>query len=61
MSATAKHPETTPIPVQLSESEFNEFICPHLSTPKRGPKCKIGYYRLFNLILWVVVPEITQR
>jgi transposase len=54
MSATAKDPELTPIPVQLSESEFNEFIFPHLSMPKRGPKCKIGYYRLFNLILWVL-------
>jgi hypothetical protein len=22
--------------------------------PKRGPKCKLGYYRGFNLILWVL-------
>ena len=22
--------------------------------PKRGPKCKLGYYRIFNLILWVL-------
>ncbi len=22
--------------------------------PKRGPKCKLGYHRLFNLILWVL-------
>lgn len=22
--------------------------------PKRGPKCKIGYWRLWNLILWVL-------
>ena len=27
---------------------------PHLSMPKRGPKCKLGYHRLFNLILWVL-------
>jgi transposase len=54
MSTTAKNPGTTPIPVQLSEDEFNEFILPHLSMPKRGPKCKIGYHRLFNLILWVL-------
>ena len=54
MSTTAKHPEITPIPVQLSEPEFTEFICPHLSMPKRGPKCKIGYHRLLNLILWVL-------
>ena len=30
------------------------FILPHLSMPKRSPKCKLGYYRVFNLILWVL-------
>ena len=54
MSTAAKNPETTPIPVQLSESEFTAFIFPHLSMPKRGPKCKLGYHRVFNLILWVL-------
>jgi transposase len=54
MSTEAKHPAITPIPVQLSEPEFTEFIFPHLSMPKRGPKCKIGYHHLFNLILWVL-------
>jgi transposase len=54
MSTTIKHPEITPIPVPLSETEFTEFIFPHLSMPKRGPKCKLGYHRLFNLILWVL-------
>jgi transposase len=54
MSTEAKNPVMTPIPVQLSEHEFTEFIFPHLSMPKRGPKCKLGYHRLFNLILWVL-------
>src|SRR6058998_3141072 len=54
MSTTAAKPATTPIPVQLSETEFTAFILPHLSMPKRGPKCKLGYYRVFNLILWVL-------
>jgi transposase len=54
MSITAKNPHITPIPVQLAETEFNEFIFPYLSMPKRGPKCKLGYHRLFNLILWVL-------
>jgi transposase len=54
MRTTAKNPDITPIPVQLSEPEFTEFIFPHLSMPKRGPRCKIGYHRLFNLILWVL-------
>src|SRR5262249_27281854 len=54
MSITAPKPATTPIPVQLSEPEFEAFILPHLSMPKRGPKCQLGYYRIFNLILWVL-------
>ena len=54
MSITAAPPATTPIPVQLSEPEFTACILPHLSMPKRGPKCKLGYYRVFNLILWVL-------
>jgi transposase len=54
MSTRAKHAATTPIPVQLSAPEFHEFILPHLSMPKRGPKGKLGYHRLFNLILWVL-------
>ena len=54
MPAVPAKPATTPIPVQLSASEFTQFILPHLSMPKRGPKCKLGYYRVFNLILWVL-------
>ena len=54
MRTTTKNPDITPIPVQLAETEFNEFIFPHLSMPKQGPRCKIGYHRLFNLILWVL-------
>ena len=40
--------------VQLSEPEFVAFIFPHLSMPRRGPKCKLGYHRVFNLILRVL-------
>src|SRR5437667_5830599 len=54
MSTTTAKPATTPIPVQLSEPEFEAFILLHLSMPKRGPECKLGYYRVFNLILWVL-------
>jgi hypothetical protein len=54
MRTTAQKPATTPIPIQLSEPEFTAFILPHLSMPKRGPRCKLGYHRLFNLILWVL-------
>ena len=61
MSLTAAKPATTPIPVQLSEPEFTAFILPHLSMPKRGPKCKLGYYRVFNLILWVLYPGMQWK
>ena len=54
MSLSTQKPATTPIPVQLSENEFTTFILPHLSMPKRGPQCKLGYHRLFNLILSVL-------
>jgi transposase len=54
MSTTALKPATTPIPVQLSEPEFEAFVLPHLSMPKRDPKCKLVYHRIFNLILWVL-------
>ena len=47
-------PATTPIPVQLSEPAFAAFIFPHLSMPRRGRKCKLGYHRVFNLILRVL-------
>ena len=54
MPMPAKKPVTTPIPVQLSATEFNQLILPHLSMPLRGPKCTLGYQRVFNLILWVL-------
>ncbi len=42
------------IPTEVKEDEFNEFFLPHLSTLKRGPQCKIGYWKVFNLILKVL-------
>src|SRR5918999_176560 len=54
MRARARNAATTPIPVQLSATDFHKFIFPHLSIPRRGPKCKLGYHCLFNLILWVL-------
>ena len=54
MPTLAKKPATTPIPVQRSATEFHQFILPHLSRPTRGPRCTLGYHRLFNLIVWVL-------
>ena len=61
MSQTTAQPATTPIPVQLSEPEFTAFILPHLSMPKRGPKCKLDYHRVFNLILWILYPGMQWK
>jgi hypothetical protein len=54
LSTTARKPATTPIPVPLSATEFTAFRLPHLSMPKRGPKGKRGYPRVFHLILWLL-------
>jgi transposase len=54
VSDMIESPATTPFPVQLSESEFAAFFFPHLSMPRRGPRCKLGYHCVFNLILWVL-------
>lgn len=53
MSTTTAPPATTPLPVQLSESEGTAGIFPHLSIPKRGPQGTRGYHRVLHLILWV--------
>lgn len=50
----SEKPEFTPIPVHLSEAEFQTFILPHLSLPKRGPQCKLGYHKPFNYLLKVL-------
>ena len=49
-----KKPEYNVISVQMGETEFEKFILPHLSLPKRGPDCKIGYHKAFNYILKVL-------
>jgi len=47
--------------VQLSAAEFEQFLLPHLSLPKRGPQCKIGYHRPFNYILKVLYPGMQWK
>ena len=54
MAQSRRKPTYTRIPTQLNEKQFQEFVLPHLSMPKRGPKCKIGYWKVFNCILKVL-------
>ncbi len=57
---TASKPDYNVIPVQLSAEEFEKFILPHLSLPKRGPQCKIGYHKPFNYILKVLYTGVSN-
>jgi len=61
MSTMTAPPVTTPIPVQLSESECLALLLPHRSMPKRGPKCQRGYHRGFHLILGVLYTEMQWK
>ena len=42
------------LPVKVSRREFNQYIRPHLSRGKRGPKPKVSRYKIFNYILYVL-------
>ena len=42
------------IPVQMQEWEFNEFVLPHLTRGKTGPRNKITYFKIFNYILKLI-------
>lgn len=42
------------IPKQVLRKDFNKYINPHLRKPRKGPKPKISYYKIFNYILYVL-------
>jgi len=42
------------IPKQVSRKDFNRYIDPHLRKPRKGPKPKISFYKIFNYILYVL-------
>ena len=50
----SSHPQYREIPVRVSRRFFERFVLPCLSMPKRGPRCKIGYWKIFNYILQVL-------
>jgi transposase len=49
------------IPKQVSRKDFNKHINPHLRKPKKGPKPKISFYKIFNYILYVLHTGIQWR
>jgi len=42
------------IPVYLNREDFNEYILPLLWKGGRGPACKVGPYKMFHYILYVL-------
>jgi transposase len=40
------------IPIEVTESQFEQYFIPYLSTAKRGYVCKIPLYKVFNSIIY---------
>ena len=51
----------TRIPTNASAKIFDEFFLPHLSMPKRGPKCKIEYLKVLNYIMKVLYTGVQWK
>jgi len=49
------------IPVSVDATFFERFVLLCLSMPKRGPRCKIGYLKVFNYILKVLYTGMQWR
>ena len=50
------------IPKQVSRKDFNKYIKPHLSKPKKGPKPKLSFYKIFNYLYFVILtPDIGDK
>ena len=46
-----KKPQYNAIPTVLTETQFNQFVLPHLKKGSRGPNKKISFFKIFNYIL----------
>ena len=40
------------IPIEVTETEFNQYILPHLTVAKRGYISKLPLYKVFNYIIY---------
>ena len=49
-----KSPRPPPFPYNLLNLSSPTLSCPTYRCPRRGPKCKLGYHHVFNLILLVL-------
>jgi len=49
------------LPTKVNRKDFNQYILPYLSQPRRGPKRKISLYKVFNYVLYVLHTGIQWR
>ena len=61
MIESIRKPVYTTIQTKITMKMFDEFFLPYLSMPKRGPRCKIGYFRIFNYILKILYTGIQWK
>ncbi len=47
-------PQYNIIPTIMIESEFNQFVLPHLKKGTRGPGKKTSFFKIFNYILRIM-------
>jgi transposase len=54
MKIKDRFPKKPRIPVQLTQKEFDEFICDAIPKPTRGPEGKVPRSKIFNYILKLI-------
>lgn len=42
------------LPKQASRRDFNRYVKPYLSVPRKGPPATVSTYRIFNYVLYVL-------
>jgi len=47
-------PRWVALPKQVSRRDFNRYLKPSLSVPRKGPQSKLSTYQIFNYVLYVL-------
>jgi hypothetical protein len=61
MKIKDRFPKKPRIPVQLTQKEFDEFICDAIPKPNRGPEGKVPRSKIFNYILKQLIASLFLR
>lgn len=54
MPKTKQPSRWTALPKQVSRADFNRYIKPYLSVPRKGPRPRISTFKVFNYTLYVL-------